>query len=286
MVGDHLVRAMVGDGLARVLWVRAPDTISAMLRAHGARGRVAEAGCELAVASLVMSAWVKGDERVTLQLQAESPSPVSFVGEVDAEGAFRGRISPRTMELEGPISGLLYAMKANADREMYRGVTQVEHEHVGDALAGHLATSDQIDVFLRIRVEEGVPMGLLVERLPHPGADEEAHERFVQHFGRMSELSLVEIERELEGGTLGGLAIRRLEERSIRWQCRCSEERVRSMLTSLGYEELRLMIEEDGRADVECHFCNTSYAFDRQVLQDLLSSMSAVPMSGSGEHDA
>jgi molecular chaperone Hsp33 len=38
----------------------------------------------------------------------------------------------------------------------------------------------------------------------------------------------------------------------------------------MGEEELKALIEEDGRAEVTCHFCNSAYAFNRSELEWLL----------------
>ena len=58
-------------------------------------------------------------------------------------------------------------------------------------------------------------------------------------------------------GDLGVLSV--LEERPVRFRCRCTRERVISALTTLGRDELLAMHAEQGQADVSCHFCNQSY---------------------------
>lgn len=38
----------------------------------------------------------------------------------------------------------------------------------------------------------------------------------------------------------------------------------------MGQEELEMLIEEDGKADVSCHFCNTSYHFSEEELRQIV----------------
>ena len=64
-----------------------------------------------------------------------------------------------------------------------------------------------------------------------------------------------------------------MEHLPIVFRCQCSKERVEQTLISLGEGELQAMIEEDGKAEVVCHFCNETYAFDREQLQSLIDQM-------------
>jgi len=53
------------------------------------------------------------------------------------------------------------------------------------------------------------------------------------------------------------------------FRCACSRERVERTLITLGPEELRTLIEEDGKADLHCHFCNATYPFTAEELEEL-----------------
>ncbi|MBQ1525143.1 MAG: Hsp33 family molecular chaperone HslO, partial [Firmicutes bacterium] len=49
--------------------------------------------------------------------------------------------------------------------------------------------------------------------------------------------------------------------------CDCSRERMEAALVSLGKKDLRQLIDEDGRAELTCQFCRSSYHFDRDELE-------------------
>ncbi|MFR1759247.1 MAG: Hsp33 family molecular chaperone HslO, partial [Christensenellaceae bacterium] len=53
------------------------------------------------------------------------------------------------------------------------------------------------------------------------------------------------------------------------WRCDCGRERIERALISLGRQELDEMIEQDGGAQVSCHFCNQAYDFTAAQLQAL-----------------
>jgi molecular chaperone Hsp33 len=48
----------------------------------------------------------------------------------------------------------------------------------------------------------------------------------------------------------------------VKFECRCSRERVANVLRSLGVEEVRSVIAEQGAVTVTCEFCQKPYKFD------------------------
>ncbi len=61
-----------------------------------------------------------------------------------------------------------------------------------------------------------------------------------------------------------------LEERDINWRCDCSRERLAGALAAIGKRDLTEIIEEDGEAELQCHFCLKKYHFDRDELLNIL----------------
>ena len=48
----------------------------------------------------------------------------------------------------------------------------------------------------------------------------------------------------------------------VKFECRCSRERVANVLRSLGVEEVRSVLAEQGAVTVTCEFCQKPYKFD------------------------
>ena len=55
----------------------------------------------------------------------------------------------------------------------------------------------------------------------------------------------------------------------ISFSCQCSRERIENALISLGKDEIRQIIEEEGQAEANCHFCNENYHFSKEELEQL-----------------
>ena len=63
-----------------------------------------------------------------------------------------------------------------------------------------------------------------------------------------------------------------LETSPVGYRCYCSRERMERALISLGREELRAMIDEQGGAELTCRFCDNVQRFSREELEALLAS--------------
>ena len=55
----------------------------------------------------------------------------------------------------------------------------------------------------------------------------------------------------------------------MEYKCYCSRERVERALISLGAEELKNILREQGSCQMTCQFCDAVYDFDRQQLEQL-----------------
>ena len=56
------------------------------------------------------------------------------------------------------------------------------------------------------------------------------------------------------------------------YNCDCSRERTDKALISIGKEELEKIINEDGKAEITCHFCDNIYSYTKEELMALYES--------------
>ena len=61
----------------------------------------------------------------------------------------------------------------------------------------------------------------------------------------------------------------------VKFECRCSRERVANVLRSLGVEEVRSVIAEQGTCTVTCEFCQKPYKFDAIDVEHLFDGAGA-----------
>ncbi|MEG3074365.1 MAG: Hsp33 family molecular chaperone HslO, partial [Ruthenibacterium sp.] len=61
-----------------------------------------------------------------------------------------------------------------------------------------------------------------------------------------------------------------LDRRPASYRCYCDESRVTRALISMGADELRSLIEEEGEANLTCQFCDKVYHYTKDELESLL----------------
>ena len=59
------------------------------------------------------------------------------------------------------------------------------------------------------------------------------------------------------------------DEEKIR-KCNCSREKIEKGLIAIGKKELEDIINENGKANIVCNFCNKEYDFSKEDLEKLL----------------
>ena len=80
---------------------------------------------------------------------------------------------------------------------------------------------------------------------------------------------------EIAQALFGDMELRILEQVVPAYECDCSRARIERALLSIGREELQEILQQDGQAELTCHFCNKRYHFDRAQLAALLAEAGA-----------
>lgn len=277
-MADNLIRGILGDGVARLFAIDVTGVAEQCRQLHKLRGNAVKLASEAVVASAVLAGQIKGEERVSMQLQCSRPQ-CAFIGDVDSTGGLRARFTPEVVFIseETGIDGMLLAIKSLPGRELYRGITEIESEGILSALNRHMGASAQVDNILNISVEiseDGSVAhagGIFIERLPAEASRElEASAEFVVAFDPVRSMPLVETMQAIQKKMLLGFSVNILNEQPVTWRCSCGQERVEAILASLPVEELTSMLEEDGHAEVICHFCNVAFQVDAARLEQLI----------------
>jgi len=162
-------------------------------------------------------------------------------------------------------------------KEPYRGSVPIVSGELGEDFTYYFASSEQTPsaVGLGVLVESDGSVrhagGFILQLMP--GVEEKAVDRLEQRLREMPHLTSLLDRGETPESILRYLTdggVQMLDSMPIVFRCQCSRERVERTLVSMGEEELAALIEEDGKAEVTCHFCNSAYEFDRSALERLL----------------
>lgn len=271
----YLVSALACEGRVRVL-VAVLDGPADELRARHKLGPVAaRLGAEGLVAASLLSSQLKGEERHTVNVYGETPR-FELMVDLWADGRLRARFTPEELPATDRFRGLVAVLKFLGNRELYRGLADVVDEDIEGALQRYYTSSVQVDG--RVRVEADVEadgrvrsaVGILIERLPDMEPEE-----FTARLGPVLAEDLRSLLASFAFGLLADGPVEVLDRHEIVFLCPCSRLRVLQMLKSLGAQEIASILEEQGKAEVTCHFCNTTYEVPTEELAVLLDELGA-----------
>ena len=152
---------------------------------------------------------------------------------------------------------------------------------IAEDITAYFATSEQFPTACALGVlvdrDQSVSAagGYLIQLLP--GADDaviDKVERGIQQVGYVTHAFQEGVTPlELVQKVLGEFEVEVLETTPVEYRCYCSRERVSRALISLGVDELQKMLDEQGQAQLSCHFCNKEYTFDKAELEQLIQSI-------------
>lgn len=254
----------------------------------------------------LMGIMLKNDqEKLTLNFKGDGPAK-QILTTAYGDGSVKGYIANPYVDLplkeNGKLDvggslgiGELTVIKDIGLKEPYIGTIALVSGEIADDLTAYFFISEQQNssVALGVRVERdlsiGAAGGMIIQMLPQ--AEEGAVDALEEMIGKMPPMTTL-ISRASEGAaamTESGI-VRRLmenifedmpdeykpqilEERQIEWNCDCSHEKMARALATIGKKDMQEIIEEDGQAELQCHFCLKKYDFSRQELTEILNNM-------------
>jgi molecular chaperone Hsp33 len=284
---DYLIKALGFNGKVRAYAINSTETIGEAQRRHytwptasAALGRAMSAG-------VMMGAMLKGDQKLTIKINGGGPIGNILV-DSNANGEVRGYVSnPQThfdLNEHGKLDvrravgtdGLLMVVKDIGMRDNFTGSVPIVSGELGEDFTYYFASSEQIPsavgVGVLVNPDNSILAagGFIIQLLP--GTDDETItliENRIQSIPPVSKLiekglSPEEILYEI----LGKENVKILETMPVSFQCTCSKERFGNAIISLGASEIEQMINEDGKAEAHCHFCNEKYPFSKEELEE------------------
>ncbi len=287
------------DGLpVRGMLVRLTDSWQEALRRRATVGafapEVRQLLGEMSAAGVLMQANIKFNGALILQLHGDGPvklavtevqpelsfrSTAKVVGEVPANAQLEAMLNPHG---QGRCAITLDPLDKLPGQQPYQGVVPLHGDQreplqqVSQVLEHYMLQSEQLDTRLVLAASDEVAAGILIQRLPVEGVANLQGKRneddigLSEAFHRIAMLTATMTRDELLTLPTQDILhrlywqepLRVFEPLQPRFACRCSRERVRGMLTTLGRDESDSLIQERGLVEVGCDFCGLHYRFD------------------------
>ncbi|SDN61318.1 Hsp33 family molecular chaperone HslO [Vreelandella arcis] len=160
----------------------------------------------------------------------------------------------------------------------YQGIVALDHETLSGCLEAYFSQSEQLPTRLWLAADGERAGGLLLQRLPDASQnqDVDAWERSVHLADTIKREELLGLEqREVLYRLYHEETVRVFDPKALRFGCTCSRERMSNALLTLGSEELRDILREQGEIDTQCHFCHTKYHYTVAEIESLLEDPDA-----------
>lgn len=290
-MSDYLIRATGYDGNVRAFAACTTGITEELRRRHDTWNTATAAMGRTLTATIIMGAMLKGDDRISVKIRGGGPIG-QIVAEANADGEARAYVANPHVHFElnekGKLDvsravgtdGFLYVTKDLGLREPYQGSVPIVSGEIGEDFAYYFNVSEQtpsaVGVGVLVNPEDRSVLasgGFVLQLLP--GTPDEVISQIEQRLGELPQVSRMIGEGLTPEQILEKIldAPKILSRTDISFTCTCSHEKVKTMLISLGREEIQSMIDEQGEAEVHCHFCNERYHFDQNELHEVLEEL-------------
>ncbi|MGE0127364.1 MAG: Hsp33 family molecular chaperone HslO [Blastocatellales bacterium] len=299
---DHLIQATAADATIRLIAAVTTNLVAEACDRHKTAPTASAALGRTLTGTLLLGRTYKDLEYITVRFDCKGLIG-GIVAEASAHGTVRGyvrnpaaHLPPNALgklDVKGIVGGGMVHVIREAGfeiglmKEPYYGSTPIVSGEIAEDFAHYLATSEQINsaaslgVFVESERERVTAAGgYLIQTLP--GVEEStvaAIEKTVSTAAHVTDTIRGGADaREMLRVALGDISFDVLETHPVEFRCKCSYERAVRIVTALGEEEVKDMLEKDKGAELTCHFCNSVYYLDENALQDILEPPQPVVM--------
>ncbi|EAQ97155.1 Hsp33 family molecular chaperone HslO [Congregibacter litoralis] len=243
---------------------------------------------EFLVASVLLASTLKFRGSLTVQARSDREVPLIMAecsSELTVRAIARGAEGATSDSFDALLGGGQLVLTVTPERgKQYQGIVPLTGDSLASSLDSYFSQSEQLQTRLHLSSDGSRAAGLLLQQLP-PQLEGNAANRQEQ-WDRVCMLAAT-----LGGDELIGLGdatllhrlyheevLRLFDLEPVRFRCSCSQDRTLAALATLGDQEIRNIIEEQGAVTMDCEFCNQRYQFRESDLRGLLSSGDDAPI--------
>ena len=289
-MGDKITKFLAYNGKISIVCINTTNLVEKARKIHDLSPVATAAFGRLLTITALMGQEMKNKEdKLTIQIQGNGPIgtmlttannspkvkgyvanpyvdiPLNEFGKLDVGGAVG-------------IDGYINVIKDIGLKEPYVGVSPLTSGEIADDFTNYFVNSEQTRTAVALGVlvnKDGVKRagGYIINPMPDATDEEIANvEKSIFEAGAISRmldegLSLLEIAKKVTGDK----NVKVIEDiKTPVYECDCSKERMLEGLATLDKNTIKEIIEEDGKAEVVCHFCNKKYEFSKEELEDIL----------------
>lgn len=280
---DSVIRAITEDGAFRVITIATTNTVRGAALAQSTSPALAAHFADLLTGTILVRETMAPGLRVQGILKGRGGRG-ALIADSHPDGTTRGLVQVRSDASDASSAfalgagSLLQVMRTLPSGRIHQGIVDVSSARgLSQALMTYLQESEQIVSVLAVGtvVEQGFlerAGGYIVQLLPEAS-------RAVQMIMAERLEALPSIETFLRDPSfspqglldelLYGMPYGALGESPLRFECRCSVERVMTSLATLGSAELAELATGDESLEISCDYCGKAYPIAPEALRSL-----------------
>ena len=288
---DHILKATTTGGV-RAFAIITTQLVEEARKRHDSYP-VATAGLGRAMtAALLLAANLKTDESITVRIAGDGPLG-EIVADAHESGIVRGYVKNPHLDLplrNGKLDvgsavgeGHIFVTRFTGLKQPFTGSSELVSGEIAEDVTNYLLVSEQTpsSVALGVLVEPdltvGAAGGFMIQALPD--AEDEVLSQIEENIRTLPPVSQLIREGKDAAAIIkmifAQLPVTLYEEIPVEFKCPCSHERIQDVLVSLGAEEIKDILTNDGQAEVCCHFCGEKHQFTKEDLENVMEIIAA-----------
>lgn len=288
---DYIIRGIDKKGTIRLFVASSTNLVEEARIIHNTSPTATAALGRALTAAAMMGIAMKGDrDSLTFKIKGDGPIG-NIVTVANNKGQVKGYVDhpykdmPSRADGKLDVGGLvgkngqLAIIRDLGLKEPYIGRSNLISGEIAEDLVNYFYISEQqpsainlgvlIDKDISVKAAGGYILQLL------PNVEDEDIDRIEEILKQAKPISTLIDEgltpEEVMEELFGGFEIEILDKKHIEYKCNCQRKKIEGILVSLGKKEIRDIIEEDGEAEIICHFCNEKYKFSKDDLEKLIN---------------
>ncbi len=236
---------------------------------------------ELLVATCLLTATLKFEGEIAVQLQGDGPVKYAVINGDDKQNMrgiarMQSEVSGTTVkELVG--KGYMVITITPTKGERYQGIVPIEHNTLSKCIESYFEQSEQLKTRLWFATDttegKAKACGLFLQVLP---VDKQKSINDFTHLEALSDTIKREELLELDANTVLTRLYhednpRVFDPQAITFKCGCSREKTITALVNVGQQALLDDVAENGAVNISCHYCLKEYVFDEQDIKNIFN---------------
>lgn len=270
---DQLYRYTFTDQDVRGELVQLSTSYQRMIQGHDYPASVQRLLGELMAATVLLSATLKFEGHINLQIQGDGPINFMTVNgshhqELRGLARLRDSIADDQNDFRKLFGKAVLIITLTPDQgERYQGVVDANMDSLAQVIESYFAQSEQLHTRIWLHADGEHAAGMFLQVMPAAGHD-------LSGFNHLEALTETMTATELYTLSSSEILHRLYHQEQfelytpqpVRFHCGCSREGTLAALAAVAPEELHAILAEDGEIVMDCDYCRSQYRFTAEDL--------------------